>query len=196
VRAGAAAKSNILRRMQTYGINVATKMEVSSEQWEQYGRAKPFFEKLEQQQQQPSGTDQQQADGSAASVAGPAQQKELLHVPMLILWDEVSQSDFLCDVPASACMLDVLGTVLPAPWNEQLGQGRYGSAEGLTVFFKVDDGVKMPEHFEVDPRWELWEIFRAGPYVMPGLVPTFHVVPKASRLLAQFNLVPLEKALK
>lgn len=159
VRAGAAEKSNILRKMQSSGINVASKMEVSSEQWGQYGNAKPYYEKV---------------DGNG---------EELLHVPMLVLWDEVSQSDFLNDVPANACMGDVLAEVLPPPWNDAIGQGKYADPRDLVVLFKVDDGVKMPEHYVVELGWDLSEIFRSKKYVMPGFVPTFHVLPKDSKLL-------------
>lgn len=158
VRAGAAEKSNIQRRMQTNGINVSLKMEVSSEQWEQYGRAKPYYEKVDNNE-------------------------ELLHVPMLILWDEVSQSDFLQDVPANACMVDVMAEILPPPWNDAIGDGKYRDPANLVAYFKVDDGVKMPEHYVVELGWEFNEIFRSPKYVLPGFVPTFHIVPRDSKLL-------------
>ena len=56
----------------------------------------------------------------------------------------------------------------------------------------------MPEHYSVDPSWELSEIFRSAVYVMPGLVPTFHIVARkdCDGLLAQLNLVRLEDAIK
>lgn len=158
VRAGAAEKSNILRKMQSQGINVATKMEVSSEQWEQYGKAKPYYEKVDNNE-------------------------ELLHVPMLILWDEVSQSDFLQDVAAHACMGDVLAEVLPPPWNDVIGDGKYADPKNLVAVFKIDDGVKMPEHYVIELDWQFDEIFRSKFYVLPGFVPTFHILPKDSKLL-------------
>jgi tetratricopeptide (TPR) repeat protein len=149
----AAADSNfIVRKLTSAGINVGNRSEVSSDQWAQQRAHKPYFDET-----------------------------GVLHVPILILYDEYQQSDFAQDVACDTPLGDLIESMLPCPWDDK---GRYQMIEGLTVFYKIDDGVAMPKYYRVDPDWQIFEILRTKTYLMPSLVPTFHVVPEGSEFLA------------
>jgi hypothetical protein len=158
-RSSAADSSKIARRLQLVGINVGTKAEVSSEQWAQLRQNKPYFD-----------------------------EQNVLHVPLLFLWDEYNQSDFAQDVSCDEHVSDLVEMMLPCPWDDK---GRYQMIEGLVVFYKIDDGVAMPKYYRVDPDWQLFEVLRSPTYVMPTLVPTLHVVPEGSPFLEN---ITFEKA--
>lgn len=155
-RSAAADSSAIVRKMQTVGVQVGTKAEMSSEQWAQLRQNKPYFDDT-----------------------------GVLHVPLLLLYDEYSQTDFAQDVATDVAIGDIVEDMLPPPWDDK---GRYQLVEGLVIFYKIDDGVAMPKYFRVDPDWQLFEVLRTATYVMPGLVPTFHIVPRDSPILAEIGL--------
>jgi hypothetical protein len=155
-RSAAADSSAIVRKMQAVGIQVCSKSEMASEQWDQLRTNKPYFDDT-----------------------------GVLHVPLLLLYDEYSQSDFAQDVATDAPIGDIIEDMLPPPWDDK---GRYQTVEGLVVFYKIDDGVAMPKYFAVDPDWQLIEILRTSTYLMPCLVPTFHIVAKGSPILVEIGL--------
>lgn len=150
-RSSAADSSQLARRITSSGIKISTQSEVSSEQWAQLKAHKPYFDET-----------------------------GVLHVPVLILYDEYSQTDFAQDVATDSHLGDLIEEMLPPPWDDK---GRYQMLDGLCVFYKIDDGVAMPKYYKVDPDWQLVEIMRTATYVMPSMVATFHVVPEGSDAL-------------
>ncbi|KEG15277.1 tetratricopeptidedomain 4 [Trypanosoma grayi] len=154
-RARAAETSNVLRAMTSCGIRVAPTPEVTSEQMGVYGQHQPYFD-----------TD------------------SLLHVPVLFMYDEYQQTDFMQDVACDVSTAELLEELMPFPWDDR---GRYRHINDVVVIFKIDDGVKMPEYYEVDPSWPLLEVFRSGSYRMPTLLPVLHVVCRSSELLQEWN---------
>ncbi|EPY33896.1 tetratricopeptide repeat domain 4 [Strigomonas culicis] len=148
--------SNIARAITSEGIQISGKPEVSSEQMNAYGNPKPYID-----------------------------ENRMLHVPILWMYDEYSQTDMTHDVICDASVLDVLADLLPFPWDDR---GRYASPDRLVVFYKVDDGVKVPAYYEVHLDWPLLETFRSETYRMPGLMAVLHVVCKDSPLLEEYKV--------
>ena len=155
VRADAADTSHIRRKLQNEGITCGLRPEVASDQWAQLRVHKPYF------------------DGTG-----------LLHVPILIMWDEYNQTDFAQDVASDAALGDLIEEMMPCPWDDK---GRYQVVDGMCVYFKIDDGVAMPKYYRVDPDWQILEIMRTKTYVLPALVGCFHVVPEGSELLKEIT---------
>jgi hypothetical protein len=155
-RSAAAGSNQLVRKIEAFGIAVGSRCEVSSDQWAQFGSKLPHIED----------------DGT-------------LHVPMLFLYDEYSQSDFMADVAADCTVGEVVTELLPFPWDTQQ---RYTDLRAMWIFYKIDDGVKMPEHYAVGLDDQLIEVFRSGKYLMPGLVPTLHILPKNSDYAKQCGL--------
>jgi hypothetical protein len=110
----------------------------------------------------------------------------VLHVPILFMYDEYNTTDFLQDVPTDCSIADCLESeLMPFPFDDR---GRYRSVDDLVAVYIVDDGVAMPKYFAADLSWTIFEIFRSQDYVMPNLVPVFHIVPKDSDILVQWGL--------
>mmetsp|Transcript_68366 Transcript_68366/g.79604 ORF Transcript_68366/g.79604 Transcript_68366/m.79604 type:complete len:394 (+) Transcript_68366:41-1222(+) len=163
VRAVAAEASNVLRAITSKGIKVnRTKPEVTSEQMAQYTRGQssslPYFD-----------------------VEG------VLHTPLLFLYDEYQQSDYMQDVAVDTLMSDLIEEMLPFPWDDR---GRYRTLDDVVVVYKIDDGVKMPKYYHVkDIACLLLEVLRSETYEMPGLMPVFHVISRQSEhLLKEWDI--------
>jgi tetratricopeptide (TPR) repeat protein len=155
-RATAAETANIMRAITTHGIKIGDLPEVTSEQMQQYGRHKPYFD-----------------------VEG------ILHVPILFIYDEYSQTDYMQDVGGDVSVVELIDELMPFPWDDR---GRYAKLDDVVVVYKIDDGVKMPEYYEVDQAWPLLEVFRSETYQMPKLQPVLHVVAKDSEFLERWGL--------
>ena len=164
VRQAAAESSQLTRKMHAKGITVGERPEISTEQWEQVGCKKPFFD-----------------------------DEDVLHVPMLLLYDEFSQSDTLHDVPTDCTVADLVNNILPVPWDNE---GRYDSVPKVLAVYKIDDGVAMPQWYEAKLNWQLLEVFRSSTYVMPGIVPTLHIVARDSPLVKEWGITPERVALE
>ena len=155
-KAGAAESANIVRTMQTRGINIATQCEVSSEQWAQWGHEKPYFD----------------TEGT-------------LHVSILFMYDEHDITDFQKDVACDFSLAEIVADMMPFPWDTD---HRYEKLEDLLCLYKIDDGVAVPKYYVADPSWQLFEVFRTSTYVMPNILPVFHVVPRTSELLQRWGV--------
>ncbi|ORC90526.1 tetratricopeptidedomain 4 [Trypanosoma theileri] len=155
-RVQAAETSNVLRTITSRGIKLSPHPEVSSEQMGVYGQHKPYFD----------------TEG-------------LLHVPILFMYDEYQQTDFMQDVACDVSAADLVEELMPFPWDDK---GRYSQINDIVVIFKIDDGVKMPEYYEVDLSWPLMEVFRLDSYKMPMLLPVLHILCKDSELLQEWNV--------
>ncbi|ESL11055.1 hypothetical protein TRSC58_01204 [Trypanosoma rangeli SC58] len=154
-RVKAAETCGIMRALTSHGIRLSSTPEVSSEQMGVYGHHQPFFD----------------SDG-------------LLHVPVLFMYDEYRQTDFMQDVTCNISTEELLDELMPFPWDDR---GRYRHMDDIVVVFKIDDGVKMAEYYEVDLSWPLLELFRSESYKMPLLLPVLHIVCKSSELLQEWN---------
>lgn len=155
----AAKSSNIAHAITSMGIKMTAQAEVPSEQLAEYSIPQPYLD-----------------------------EDRLLHVPILLMYDEYSQTDVMHDVPADASVEDLLHELLPFPWDSQ---GRYATPDHIVAFFLIDDHVKMQERYEIDKSWPLLEVFRSTHYVMPRLLPVIHIISRSSELLSGFNLRPL-----
>eukprot|EP00796_Vickermania_ingenoplastis_P004517 gene4517-3304_t len=109
----------------------------------------------------------------------------LLHVPVLFMYDEYNQTDIMQDVACDVSIEELLDELLPFPWDDQ---GRYSSPDNIVAFYKIDDGVHMPEYYEIDKSWPLMEVFRTSTYKMPKLLPVIHFVCKNSELLRNYKI--------
>ena len=110
----------------------------------------------------------------------------ILHCPILFLYDEHSLTDFLQDVPTDCSIADCLeGELMPFPWDSE---GRYRTLDQMTAVYIVDDGVAMPQYHEVDLHYTLFEVMRSEKYVMPCLVPCFHIIAKGSEILKRWGI--------
>jgi hypothetical protein len=156
LRASAAETANIHRAITSYGVKIQDVAEVTSEQMEQYGYHKPYFD----------------TDGN-------------LHVSMLFVYDEYSLTDFMQDVNCDLSVVELVDELMPFPWDDR---GRYRKLDDVIVVYKIDDGVKMPEYYEVDQSWSLLELFRSAKYQMPKFQPVLHVVAKDSEFLQRWGL--------
>ena len=155
-RAKAAESSTIMRRITSHGIKMWPKCEVSSEQSAQLGGHKPYFD-----------------------------DDNLLHVPILFMYDEYQQTDYMQDVATDVPVIDLIDELMPFPWDDR---GRYKKLDDIVVVYKFDDCVAMPQYFEMDAAWTLLENMRQPTYQMPALLPVLHVVCKTSELLVQWGL--------
>lgn len=158
VRADAADSNALVRQMQNRGIRFSGRLEISTDQFAQLGHKKPYFD-----------------------------ESDVLHVPILFMYDEYSTTDFLQDVPTDATLADILTEegIMPFPWDDR---GRYSTFDDIVAVFKIDDGVKMPQYHAVSWTWSLLEVLRRKDYEMPAMLPTFHIVPKASDLVKEWGL--------
>ncbi|KAF5224988.1 hypothetical protein ECC02_001921 [Trypanosoma cruzi] len=154
-RVRAAETSSLMRALTSYGIRLSPTPEVSSEQMGVYGQHQPYFDAV-----------------------------GLLHVPILFMYDEYQQTDFMQDVTCDVSTAELLDEIMPFPWDDR---GRYRHMNEVVVFFKIDDGVKMAEYYEVDLSWPLMEVFRSESYKMPMLLPVLHVVCRSSELLQHWK---------
>lgn len=155
-RAVAAETANIHRAITSHGIIIADTPEVTSEQLQQYGYHRPYFD----------------VEGS-------------LHVSLLFVYDEYSLTDFMQDVCCDVSVVELVDEMMPFPWDDK---GRYAKLDDIVVVFKIDDGVQMPQYFEVDQSWSLLEVFRTKNYKMPKFQPVLHIVAKDSELLQRWGL--------
>ncbi|EPY34836.1 tetratricopeptidedomain 4 [Angomonas deanei] len=158
-KAKAVQTSNIARAITSLGVKLNPKSEVSSEQMGAYGNPKPYFDE----------------DG-------------LLHVPILFMYDEYSQTDIMHDVACDVLVGELVEELLPFPWDDK---GRCQTVNDVVVFFKIDDGVKMPKYYAMDPSWPLLEVMRTEEYQMPGFLPVLHIVAAGSELLRDMDLTRL-----
>ena len=145
-----------MRRITSHGIKMWPKCEVSSEQSAQLGGHKPYFD-----------------------------DDNLLHVPILFMYDEYQQTDYMQDVATDVPVIDLIDELMPFPWDDR---GRYKKLDDIVVVYKFDDCVAMPQYFEMDAAWTLLENMRQPTYQMPALLPVLHVVCKTSELLVQWGL--------
>jgi hypothetical protein len=155
-RAKAAESSTIMRRITSHGIKMFPKCEVSSEQSAQLGGHKPYFD-----------------------------DNNLLHVPILFMYDEYQMTDYMADVGTDVVVIDIIDDLMPFPWDDR---GRYAKLDDIVVVYKIDDGLAMPKYYEMDPSWTLLENMRQEMYLMPALLPVLHVVCRTSELLVQWGL--------
>lgn len=109
----------------------------------------------------------------------------LLHVPILFMYDEYQRTDYMQDVACDVCAAELLEELMPFPWDDR---GRYATPEAVLVCYKIDDGVKEAEYYEIDPTWPLLEVFRTETYQLPQLQPVLHVICKSSELLERFKI--------
>lgn len=109
----------------------------------------------------------------------------LLHVPLLFMYDEYQQTDIMHDVACDVCAAELLDELMPFPWDDR---GRYQKFDDIIVFYKIDDGVKEPEYYEVHQGWPLMEVFRGETYKMPQLMPVLHVICKSSELVERLKI--------
>ncbi|KAK7194735.1 hypothetical protein NESM_000393300 [Novymonas esmeraldas] len=109
----------------------------------------------------------------------------LLHVPLLFMYDEYQQTDIMHDVACDTCAAELLDELMPFPWDDR---GRYKKFDDIIVFYKIDDGVKVPQYYEVNQAWPLLEVFRGDTYEMPQLMPVLHVVCKTSELVDRLKI--------
>lgn len=157
-RVDAADTSNILRAITSKGIKINPRPEVTSEQMAQLQKAKPYFGKSD----------------------------DMLHVPLLFMYDEFSTTDFVQDISCDCCLADILDEMMPFPFDDKQ---RYATLDDIVAVYKVDDGVKMPEYYAFDPTWPLLEVFRMPTYQMPGLLPVIHIISRHStQLIAEWKL--------
>lgn len=147
--------ANMAHAITSLGIKITQKPEVSPQDLGEYGNPQPYID-----------------------------EDHLLHVPILILYDEYNQTDMLRDVACDASINDLLEELLPVPWDTQ---HRYSSPSDVLAFYKIDDGIKIPQCYKIDPDWPLLEVFRTSTYMMPLLLPTIHIIHKHSDLLAQLH---------
>lgn len=157
-RVDAADSNALVRTLQSRGVRISNFHEVSSEQWAQVGQKKPFFDET-----------------------------DVLHVPILFMYDEYNTTDFLQAVPCDASLAEILTEegLMPFPWDDK---GRYKRFEDMAAVFKIDDHVAMPLYYVADWHWTLFEVLRRKEYQMPGLIVCFHIVPKESDLMRQWGL--------
>ena len=113
----------------------------------------------------------------------------LLHVPLLFMYDEYQQTDIMHDVACDVCAAELLDELMPFPWDDR---GRYQKFDDIVVFYKIDDGVKDPEYYELHQGWPLMEVFRCETYAMPQLMPVLHVVCKSSELVERLKIRRVE----
>ncbi|KPI83967.1 hypothetical protein ABL78_6978 [Leptomonas seymouri] len=104
----------------------------------------------------------------------------LLHVPLLFMYDEYQQTDIMHDVACDVCAAELLEELIPFPWDDR---GRYQKISDIIIFYKIDDGAKEPEYYEVHQGWPLLEVFRSEKYQMPQLMPVLHVICQSSDLV-------------
>ncbi|CAJ1033387.1 hypothetical protein, conserved [Leishmania lindenbergi] len=109
----------------------------------------------------------------------------MLHVPLLFMYDEYQQTDIMHDVGCDVCAAELLDELMPFPWDDRK---RYQKFDDIVVFYKIDDGVKEPQCYEVDQAWPLLQVFREATYEMPQLMPVLHVVCKTSELVDRLKV--------
>ena len=119
-------------------------------------------------------------------------EKKELHMPLILLYPEVGQSDFLRDVDEYATMNDVLNILFPVgqpplPWDEH-NQYRNGNLEvfcyipqsdkPLDKLNGIDDanGVKLPVPLKMGLGHALAQLCKKG-HLVPKF-PTFCIAPK------------------
>ena len=151
-RVDIAENSNILRAITSKGVKVCTRSEVASDQMAQLQQHKPYF-------------------GSSDDV---------LYIPILFMYDEFSQTDFMRDVSTELCLAEILDDMMPFPWDTS---NRYAKLDDVVAVYKLDDGVAMPDYHAVDLGWPLIEVMRQATYQMPRLMPVFHIISKHSDAL-------------
>lgn len=154
-RVQAVKLSNIARAITSAGVKLTGRSEVSSEQMGVYGNPQPYFD------------------------------SDHLHVPVLFMYDEYSQTDIMQDVACDTCAAELLEELMPFPWDDR---GRYAAIENILVFYKIDDGVREAQCYEVDLGWPLMEVFRSATYEMPQLLPVLHVICKDSELIGRMKI--------
>lgn len=88
-RAAAAKSANMAKDLQTAGINVTRRMEITSEQFGQYGNHKPYFD-----------------------------EEGVLITPLLLLYDEVGKSDFMQQAGCDCSVRQLLDELRPFAWDE------------------------------------------------------------------------------
>ena len=98
------------------------------------------------------------------------------YFPLLFLYDEYNQSDFVESVHWQSTFSAQLGEIfaLPAPWDRER---KYLRVDHLSLFYDsppLDRYVVVPLHFTVE------RVLRSPSYRCPRWLPTFHVVPKDS----------------
>lgn len=108
-----------------------------------------------------------------------------LHVPILFMYDEYQQTDIMHDVACDVSARELLEELMPFPWDNR---GRYSRMEDILVCYKVDDGVHVPEYYEVPLDWPLMEVFRVETYQMPLPLTVLHVIAAHSELVSRFNV--------
>eukprot|EP00758_Cryptobia_borreli_P001642 Tbor_TRINITY_DN2411_c0_g1::TRINITY_DN2411_c0_g1_i1::g.2595::m.2595 len=164
-RVKAAETSNIMRAITSKGIKITIQNEVTSEQMSQYSIMKPYF-------------------GASDDV---------LHVPLLFMFDEYQQTDFMQDVSTELCLAELVDELMPFPWDDR---GRYAKIHDVVAVFKIDDGVQIPEYYCIDLGWPLLEVFRQPTYQMPRLLPVIHIISRHSdRLIEEWGIAEQLKAL-
>ncbi|EAN78518.1 hypothetical protein, conserved [Trypanosoma brucei brucei TREU927] len=155
-RVKAAQTSSTLRCVTSSGVRCSPRAEVSSEQMGVYGHHEPYFD----------------SEG-------------LLHVPILFMYDEYQQTDFMQDVSCDVCVGELLDELMPFPWDDR---GRYQRIDDILVVYKIDGGVKDPKYYEVDLSLPLMEVFRSESYQMPALLPVLHIICKHSDMLTEWDV--------
>lgn len=143
-------------------------------------------------------------NGMQRTTARPYVDEEgALHWPVVVLYPGAGQSDYVEDWVESGTLGELLGMVLPPPWD---ARGEYGVG-GCDVFFKSNPCKPLPlevawskamegeapEESWGDVRWVLCP--HEAPLVLPLMqpsyvvadLPVFYVVPRSSAFHAQMR---------
>eukprot|EP00455_Lapot_gusevi_P011167 TRINITY_DN15134_c0_g1_i4.p1 TRINITY_DN15134_c0_g1~~TRINITY_DN15134_c0_g1_i4.p1 ORF type:complete len:380 (+),score=74.23 TRINITY_DN15134_c0_g1_i4:54-1193(+) len=105
-----------------------------------------------------------------------------LHWPVLFLYPEFFQSDFIQDFDENHSLLMHLDTMFPpngqpAPWDQR---GIY-HCDHLRVYYEIESPTQDPAHRklrEVDVNAPLKDILQNDDFVINGDIPAFHIVVK------------------
>jgi len=104
--------------------------------------------------------------------------------PLLFLYDEYDQTDFVQSADWKSTFLEQLSQMFPPmasapPWDDK---GRYEVSK-LAVFYRV---VASGKYVRVSPAATIKQVLQSDTYILPGMLPTFHIVPTDSSYVSQF----------
>lgn len=155
-RAESQALSTLGRALRDLAITPLSRLEIDSEQTAQWGSCRPHL-----------GDDGE------------------IHFPLLILYDESSQTDFFSDVTLTSTPHDLLEEILPLPWDVE---SHYKSMADVVLFFLNDDGTSMPSRIKVNPELRFLDVFRLPGVFFSTRLPTFHVISRHCHFITDWKL--------
>ena len=101
----------------------------------------------------------------------------LLRFPIIFLYDQPLQSDYVESMREDECLQDRLLEILPPPWDSP---GHFQSST-TRIFYKTASG-----HSEAAASVPLIDILRKEDYLLPQ-VPVFHLVSTATEYITEFS---------